>query len=61
MKDIVLDSIKLESPSNYLLNELAKYIKYDNKSESLMNIISRFTQLRYDNRNQLLKVSGPML
>jgi len=43
IKNAVKYSIKLELPSNYLLNEFTKHIKKNNGSESLGDIISRFT------------------
>jgi len=39
MKDTVLDSIKLESPSNHLLNELAQGVEQDNGSKGLGSVI----------------------
>jgi len=61
MKNTILDSIKLELPSNHQLNEFTKHIKENNRPECLGSIISRFIWLRYNDRNQLLKVSRPML
>jgi len=45
MKDTVLDSIKLELPSNYLLNELAKGVEQDNGSKGLGSVIGWFARL----------------
>ena len=42
IKNTVLDSIKLKSFGNYLLNELTNYIKQNNRSESLWSTISKF-------------------
>jgi len=39
MEDTVLDSIKLESPGNHLLNELAKGVEQDNGSKGLGSVI----------------------
>ena len=39
IKNAILDNIKLELPSNYLLNEL---IKENNRSKGLKSIISKF-------------------
>jgi len=39
MKDTVLDSIKLELPSNHLLNELAKGVEQDNRSKGLGSVV----------------------
>ena len=47
----MLDSIKLELSSNYLLNKLAKYIKQNNRFECLGDIINKFTLLRYNDKN----------
>ena len=38
----MLDSIKLELPTNYLLNELAKCVKQNNRPKSLGNVMSKF-------------------
>ena len=51
MKDTMLDSIKLESPSNYLLNELAEGVEQDNGSKGLRSIIGQFTRLRNNNKD----------
>jgi len=39
MQDTVLDSIKLESPGNHLLNELAKGVEQDNRSKGLGSVV----------------------
>jgi len=39
IKNAILDNIKLELPSNHLLNEL---VKENNRSKGLKSIISRF-------------------
>jgi len=39
MKDTVLDSIKLESLGNHLLNELAKGVELDNGSKGLGSVV----------------------
>jgi len=61
MKDTVLDSIKLESPGNYLLNELAKGVEQNNRLKGLGNVIGWFTRLRNNDRDRLLEVSRPVL
>jgi len=60
MEDTVLDSIKLESPSNHLLNELAKSIEQDNRSKGLGSVIGWFARLRDNDRDQLLEVLRPV-
>jgi len=60
MKDTVLDSIKLESPGNHLLNELAKGIEQDNGSKGLGSVIGWFAKLRNNDRDRLLEVSRPV-
>ena len=57
IKDTVLDSIKLESPGNYLLNELAKGVEQDNRLKGLRSVIGWFARLRNNNRDRLLEVS----
>jgi len=57
----MLDNIELELLGNYLLNELSKCVKQYNRPEYLEGIISRYIWLGYNNRNWLLKVSGPIL
>jgi len=61
IKDTVLDSVKLESPSNHLLNELAKDVEQDNRLKGLGSVIGWFARLRDDDRDQLLEVSRPVL
>jgi len=51
MKDTVLDSIKLESPSNYLLNELAKGVEQNNRLKSLGSVVGWFARLRDNDRD----------
>jgi len=51
MEDTVLDSIKLESPSNYLFNELAKGVEQDNGSKGLGSVIGWFARLGDDDRD----------
>jgi len=60
IKDTVLDSIKLESSGNHLLNELAKGIEQDNRSKSLGSAIGWFARLRNNDRDRLLEVSRPV-
>jgi len=60
MEDTVLDSIKLELPSNHLLNELAKGVEQDNGSKGLGSVVGWFARLRDNDRDQLLKVSRPV-
>ena len=50
MKDTVLDSVKLESPSNHLLNELAKSVEQDNRSKGLGSVVGWFARLGDDDR-----------
>jgi len=40
MEDTVFNSIKLESPGNHLLNELAKGVEQDNGSKGLRSVVS---------------------
>ena len=61
MKDTVLDSIKLESSGNHLLNELAKGIEQDNMSKGLRSVVGWFARLRNNDRDRLLEVSRPAL
>jgi len=61
MKDTVLDSIKLELPSNHLLNELAKGVEQNNRLKGLRSVIGWFARLRNNDRDQLLEVSRPVL
>jgi len=51
MEDTVFDSIKLESPGNHLLNELAKGVEQDNGSKGLGSVIGWFARLRDDDRD----------
>jgi len=60
MKDTVLDSIKLESPSNHLLNELVKGVEQDNRSKGLGSVVGWFARLRNNDRDRLLEVSRPV-
>jgi len=60
MKDTVLDSIKLESPSNHLLNELAKGVEQDNGLKGLGSVVGWFARLGDDDRDRLLEVSRPV-
>jgi len=57
MKNAILDSIKLKSSSNHLLNKLAKYVEQNNRPKGLGGIISRLAWLGYNDRNQLLEMS----
>jgi len=58
MKDTVLNSIKLESPGNHLLNELAKGVEQDNRSKGLGSVVGWFARLR--NNDRLLEVLRPV-
>jgi len=60
MEDTVLDNIKLESPGNHLLNELAKGVEQDNRSKGLGSVVGWFARLRDNDRDQLLEVSRPV-
>jgi len=60
MEDTVLDSIKLESPGNHLLNELAKGVEQNNRSKGLRSVVGWFVRLRNNDRDQLLEVSRPV-
>jgi len=60
MEDTMLDSIKLELPSNHLLNELAKGIEQDNQSKGLGSVVGWFARLRDNDRDRLLEVSRPV-
>ena len=53
----MLDSIKLKSPHNHLLNKLAQCVEQNNRPKGLGGIISRLAWLRYNDRNRLLEVS----
>ena len=61
MEDTVLDSIKLELPSNHLLNELAKGIEQDNGPKGLGSVMGWFARLRNNDRDRLLEVLRPVL
>ena len=61
MKNAMLDSIKLKSSNNYFLNKLAQSVEQDNRPKDLGGIISRLAWLGYNDRNQLLKMSGPVV
>ena len=61
MKNAILDSIKLESPRNHLFNKLAQSVEQNNRPECLGGIISRLAWLVYNDRNQLLEMSGPVV
>ena len=58
MENAILDSIKLKSSSNHLFNKLAQSVEQDNRPKDLGGIISRLAWLRYNDRNQLLEMSG---
>jgi len=60
IKDTVLDSIKLESPGNHLLNELAKGVEQDNRLKGLGSVVGWFTRLRDNDKDRLLEVSRPV-
>jgi len=60
MEDTVLDSVKLESPGNHLLNKLAKGVEQDNGSKSLGSVVGWFARLRNNDRDRLLEVSRPV-
>jgi len=51
MEDTVLNSIKLESPSNHLLNELAKGVEQNNGLKGLGSVVGWFARLRNNNRD----------
>jgi len=61
MKNAILDSIKLESSSNYLLNKLAQSVEQNNRPKGLRGIVSRLAWLGYNDRNRLLEMSGPVV
>jgi len=56
MEDTILDSIKLESPGNHLLNELAKGVEQDNRLKGLGSVIGWFARLRNNDKDRLLEV-----
>ena len=58
MKNAILDSIKLKSSSNHLLNKLAQCVEQNNRPKGLEGIISRLAWLGYNDRNRLLEMSG---
>ena len=60
MKDTVLDSVKLESPSNHLLNKLAKGVEQNNGPKSLGSVVDWFARLRNNDKDRFLKVSRPV-
>ena len=60
MKDTVLDSIKLESPGNHLLNELAKGVEQDNRLKGLRSVVGWFARLKNNDRDRLLEVLRPV-
>jgi len=60
MKDTVLNSIKLESPGNHLLNELAKGVEQNNRSKGLRSVVGWFTRLGDNDRDRLFEVSRPV-
>jgi len=51
IEDTVLDSIKLESPGNHLLNKLAKGVEQDNRLKGLRSVIGWFARLRNNDRD----------
>jgi len=51
MKDTMLDSIKLESSSNHLLNELAKGVEQNNGLKGLRSVIGWFARLGNNDKN----------
>jgi len=56
MEDTILDSIKLESPGNHLLNELAKGVEQDNRLKGLGSVVGWFARLRNNDKDRLLEV-----
>ena len=56
----MLDSVKLESPGNHLLNEFAKGVEQDNGSKSFGSVVGWFARLRDNDRDRLLEVSRPV-
>jgi len=61
IEDTVLDNIKLESPSNHLLNELAKGVEQNNGPKSLGSVVGWFSRLRDNDRDRFLEVSRLVL
>jgi len=51
MEDTVLNSVKLESPGNHLLNELAKGVEQDNGSKGPGSVVGWFAGLRNNDRD----------
>ena len=51
IEDTVLDSIKLKSSSNHLLNELAKGVEQNNRSKDLRSVVGWFARLRDNDRD----------
>ena len=51
IEDTVLDSIKLESPSNYLFNKLAKGVEQNNRLKGLRSSIGWFVRLGNNDRD----------
>jgi len=49
IEDTMLDNIKLESPSNYLLNELTKGVEQDNGLKGLRSVVNWFARLKNNN------------
>ena len=58
MKDTVLNSIKLESPGNHLLNVLAKGVEQDNRLKGLGSIVGWFARLGMMTETDSLKCRG---
>jgi len=50
IKDPMFNSIKLELPSNHLLNELAKCVEKDNGTKGFGSVIGQFTWFGNNNR-----------
>jgi len=57
IEDTVLDSVKLELPSNHFLDELPKGVEQDNRSKGLGSVVGWFARLGDDDRDRLLEVS----
>ena len=51
IEDTVLDSIKLKSPGNHLLNKLAKGVEQDNRLKGLRSVVGWFARLRNNDRD----------
>ena len=58
MEDTVLDSIKLESPGNHLLNELAKGVEQNNRSKGLRSVVDWLPGLEIMTETDSLKCRG---